>query len=162
MFVLVRHAHAGNKQAWAWPDEERPLTELGRRQASALVDLLAGVEVRRLVTSPVLRCRQTLEPLARAHSLAVEEKHLLEPDADPRSLERFLLGRDVTGAVLCTHGEYMDRLLTRWQSGGRLSLEGHAAVDTGKGGAWVVRGFGGPGASARYLEPVPPDPSDES
>ncbi len=161
MFVLVRHAHAGDKQAWPRPDDERPLSELGRRQARALVDLLAGADVRRVLSSPVVRCRRTVEPLAASRGLVVEEVHLLEPDADPQALEQLLLHQDATGALLCTHGEYMDRLLTRWQREGRLRLEGHGPVDTAKGGAWVVERFGESGASARYLPAVPPEPAGE-
>ncbi len=35
MFVLVRHAHAGNKALWHGPDADRPLSIVGRRQAAA-------------------------------------------------------------------------------------------------------------------------------
>ena len=159
MFVLVRHAHAGDKRGWPWPDEERPLSELGRRQAEALVRLLADVPVRRLVSSPVLRCRQTLEPLARAHGLPVEDEPLLEPDAEVEALERFLRRSVADGTVVCSHGEYLDRLLTHAVAGGQVRLGGHGAVDTAKGAAWVVDGFGAPDATARYLPPEPPDPS---
>ncbi len=158
MFVLVRHAHAGDKQTWSHPDVERPLSELGHQQARALVDLLAGAQIRRVLTSPVVRCRATVEPVAAARGLAVEEVHLLEPDADPRALERMLVHEDAAGALLCTHGEYMDRLLTRWQREGRLNLQGHGAVDTAKGAAWVVERFGAADATARYLPAVPPEP----
>jgi broad specificity phosphatase PhoE len=40
VFVLARHAHAGDKPALAGLDDDRPLTALGRNQAAHLVDLL--------------------------------------------------------------------------------------------------------------------------
>src|SRR6266508_3359874 len=69
MRALVRHADAGNKRDWSGPDAERPLSEEGWEQAAGLVDLLAGLRIERLLTSPLLRCRQTLEPLAAALEL---------------------------------------------------------------------------------------------
>ncbi len=162
MFVLVRHAHAGDKQTWPWPDEERPLTELGRRQAQALVHLLADLPVTRLLSSPVRRCRETLTPLGDARGLPVVDEPLLEPDGDLEALERILVHEDVEGAVLSTHGEFMDRLLGRWHDQGRLAFEGHGPVDTDKGAAWIVEGFGRPGARARYLPPVPSEDGERS
>ena len=43
--LVVRHAHAGDREKWEGPDERRPLTKKGRRQAAGLVDLLAGFDV---------------------------------------------------------------------------------------------------------------------
>jgi len=60
MFVLVRHAHAGEKKSWHGPDEDRPLSTLGYWQARGLVAALDGIELRALFASPtpaaVRRC----------------------------------------------------------------------------------------------------------
>src|SRR5206468_2146730 len=61
---LVRHGAAGDRHAWHEADELRPLDEEGRWQAEALVALLAEAVIERLLSSPYLRCVQTLEPLA--------------------------------------------------------------------------------------------------
>ena len=74
---LVRHGEAGDRHAWHDPDELRPLTEEGWRQAKALVDLLADAEIDRLLSSPYVRCVQTLEPLAEARGLPVETTPVL-------------------------------------------------------------------------------------
>ena len=62
--MLVRHPRAVSKREWAGPDLLRPLDDVGERQAMGLVDTLADTPIRRLVSSPALRCVQTLEPLA--------------------------------------------------------------------------------------------------
>lgn len=59
---LVRHGRA----AAGWDDDPDPgLDEVGRAQAEAMAARLAPVGPLRLVTSPLRRCRETGEPLAR-------------------------------------------------------------------------------------------------
>jgi hypothetical protein len=70
--LLVRHAKAGDREKWDAPDDLRPLTAKGEAQAEALVDLLAGYDIDRVLSSPYLRCTQTVAPLASARGLAVE------------------------------------------------------------------------------------------
>ena len=95
MIVLVRHASAGDPDAWEGDDRLRPLDGRGRRQAEQLVELLAPYELTRILTSPALRCVQTVEPLAHARGLAIEVRDELayerqELDGAPlvRSVER--------------------------------------------------------------------------
>ena len=42
---LIRHAKAKNRLEWSEPDELRPLTKRGRREASALAERLASEEL---------------------------------------------------------------------------------------------------------------------
>ncbi len=60
---LVRHAHAGDPEAWDGPDELRPLSNKGRRQAERLGSFLLRTDIRpdRLISSPKLRALQTAE-----------------------------------------------------------------------------------------------------
>src|SRR3984893_7464329 len=69
---LVRHAKAGSRRDWEGPDECRPLTAAGRLQAAAIAERLRARPVTRLLSSPYLRCVQTLEPLAKELGLVVE------------------------------------------------------------------------------------------
>ena len=84
--ILVRHARAGSKRRWSGPDECRPLDEVGAQHAVGLVDTLAVTPIRRLVSSPALRCVQTLEPLARHTGLTIEMSGLLAADGDARAM----------------------------------------------------------------------------
>jgi phosphohistidine phosphatase len=64
----LRHAHAGNPDAWTGDDAERPLSTKGQSQAKRLARFLAsaGLKVDAIVTSPKVRARQTAEPIAAA------------------------------------------------------------------------------------------------
>ena len=60
---LVRHAHAGDPASWEGPDELRPLSAKGRRQAERLGTFLVAADIRpdMLISSPKLRALQTAE-----------------------------------------------------------------------------------------------------
>lgn len=105
--VLVRHASAGKPADWDRDDRLRPLDARGRRQAAALVELLRVVGVRRVVSSPYVRCLETVEPLAAALGLAIEEDDNLAEGAGTAASA--LLAE--AGLVACTHGDVAAELL---------------------------------------------------
>jgi len=125
MLLLVRHAQAGDRLAWAGPDAARPLDGRGRRQAEALVVQLAPYEVARIVSSPAARCVQTVEPLARARDLAVETDDALSIDGqstDGAALVESLAGNPV---VVCAHGGLEHAVLDdppRWRKAATIVL----------------------------------------
>jgi phosphohistidine phosphatase len=63
---VLRHAHAGDSTTWEGDDAMRPLTEKGRRLAERLGRLLAaaGVVPDAVLTSPLVRARETAEIVA--------------------------------------------------------------------------------------------------
>ncbi|WP_028663326.1 histidine phosphatase family protein [Saccharomonospora halophila] len=69
--ILLRHGRssANGSGVLAGRSPRVDLDATGRGQAEALVDRLAGVPLAALVTSPLLRCRQTMAPLARHRDL---------------------------------------------------------------------------------------------
>lgn len=134
MFILVRHAHAGDKRSWSRPDTERPLSSSGRQQAAALTRTLTGWPVQQLLASPYLRCRQTLLPLAAATGLPVRDCELLVPAADPVALDEFVTDPAHDGSLFCTHGETLNALFSRWRQLGYLI----DTPSTPKGAAWIV------------------------
>jgi phosphohistidine phosphatase SixA len=102
--LLIRHATAGDRNAWVGDDRVRPVDDRGRRQSDALVDTLAGYTIDRIVSSPYLRCVQTVEPLAEARGLELELDEQLGAtrlDEVGEVLER-LRGEQV---AVCTHGD---------------------------------------------------------
>ena len=155
MFVLVRHGHAGDKRLWEGDDALRPLDGRGRRQAAGLVASLRHVDVTRLLSSPRLRCRQTLQPLAHRLALPVTTWDVLSPDADVRRLDRRLADPRLHGAVLCTHGETLDALFDLWARRRTfVTVDDRAAAGpTEKGAAWIVATDVGH-VWARYLRPL--------
>jgi 8-oxo-dGTP diphosphatase len=108
--LLVRHAWAGARREWHADDEVRPLDDRGRRQADALVDLLAEHEVTRIVSSPYARCVATIEPLARARGLSVESRRELGKKLQDALGESFLREIAGEGVVACVHGGIEDSL----------------------------------------------------
>src|ERR671912_26928 len=79
--VFVWHADAGLRSAWSGADQWRGLVDAGHREARALVGMLADLTVLRILSSPSLRCRQTVLPLALACGLDVEPCWQLGPSA---------------------------------------------------------------------------------
>jgi probable phosphomutase (TIGR03848 family) len=81
--VLLRHARstANGSGVLAGRSPGVELDETGRTQAAGLVDRLAQVPLAGLVCSPLLRCEQTVAPLAAARGLTpVSEPALSEVD----------------------------------------------------------------------------------
>jgi phosphohistidine phosphatase SixA len=104
--VLVRHASAGDRDAWNGDDRLRPLDTRGRLQAEVLADLIGPLGVQRVVSSPYLRCVETVEPLAAELGVPVEQDDRLAEGAGRAAFE--LLHED--GVVLCTHGDVVGDL----------------------------------------------------
>ncbi|RAV02130.1 histidine phosphatase family protein [Mycolicibacter senuensis] len=69
--ILLRHGRSSANTAGvlAGRSEGVELDALGREQAAQLVDRFAGLPIKALVRSPLLRCRSTVEPLAAALGL---------------------------------------------------------------------------------------------
>jgi len=63
--VLVRHAEAVAPSDPRYEENDRPLSEAGRRDAERLADQLADETVAAIYSSPYPRALQTVEPLAR-------------------------------------------------------------------------------------------------
>jgi broad specificity phosphatase PhoE len=135
---LVRHTHAGDRSTWDGDDRRRPVSELGVRQAEALVELLADHPVDRVLSSPYVRCVQSVAPLAATRGLEVEEEDLLA-EGVPLDLVQQLLRRcEAEDVVLCSHGDVI---------GAVVSDLAHRGVDLGPAGetwpkasTWILDG----------------------
>jgi 8-oxo-dGTP diphosphatase len=68
---LLAHTDAGDRTRWAGDQDERPLSDLGRRQAARLAAALATAPLDGLYSSPARRCRETLAPLAERFGVPV-------------------------------------------------------------------------------------------
>lgn len=66
------HLDAVNRNEWQGAPDDRPLTEAGSRQAAFMASHLGSGPVNAIISSPALRCTQSLEPLAAATGLSVE------------------------------------------------------------------------------------------
>ena len=103
--VVIRHAKAVARANFDGEDLERPLSPVGVARAAELVPLLGTYGVRRVVSSPAIRCTQTVEPYAHAISTFLEIDDRLTEEARASQVERSvlaLLDRKKPVAV-CTH-----------------------------------------------------------
>jgi 8-oxo-dGTP diphosphatase len=131
--VLVRHGTAGERATWEGDDRLRPLDDRGLRQAEALPEALADLQMTRILTSPYVRCVQTVEPLSAAIGIEIENTRALAEGAAQTDVLA-LLATTGGGTVLCTHGDVCHALVGRRR--------------TPKGSAWVLE------AGARGVTPV--------
>jgi phosphohistidine phosphatase SixA len=130
---LVRHAKAGPRTLG--PDDRlRSLSRDGNEQARALVTHLIDVPVARLVSSPFVRCRQTLGPLAEATGLPIEDLPSLI-EAMPFEPVLSLLSELPDHSVLCSHGDLIPDVI---QALARRGMHVHGEQHWSKGAVWVL------------------------
>jgi phosphohistidine phosphatase len=111
-FYLIRHAEAQPLGAGGIKDDaERPLTDKGHAQCEKLAAALErqGVRLEHLVTSPLLRARQTAEALRENFASPAPVLHTcaqLAPGGKRRKLTRFL--RELGGQSVAIVGHAPD------------------------------------------------------
>lgn len=131
---LVRHAKAGERNGWTGADEERPLSKKGWRQAQAVALRLGALSPGELVSSPYVRCVQTLEPLAAAMGAEVRIDDRLAEE-NPASAAIELLDELADGAVLCSHGDVIPATIHELV---RRGVELRSSPDWRKASVWVI------------------------
>ena len=122
--ILLRHASAGDRDEWRGDDRLRPLDKRGRKQAKRLRDVLLAHDVKRAVSSPYVRCTETVAPL----ELDIETDDRLAEGASPEGTRELLAGLD--GAVACTHGDVIEALIGRsLRKGAAVVLDGGREIE---------------------------------
>jgi phosphohistidine phosphatase SixA len=122
--VLLRHASAGDRDTWQGDDRLRPLDKRGRKQARVLGKELRARGVRHVLSSPYVRCVQTVEPLGLQ---IVTDERLAEgaPAEDTRQLLA-----SVDDAVACTHGDVVENVIGRpLKKGAAVVLDGDRELE---------------------------------
>ena len=147
---LARHAKALNRSEWAGPDEERPLSKAGMRQAEELVQRLNAFSFARIISSPHLRCLQTVEPLAKERKLALEQANELAENTDADDVLAFIKTLGAKPALLCSHGDVVADLMTNLVNDG---LASESELRWEKGSTWVLESDGETFLYGRYLPP---------
>jgi len=153
--VLVRHADAGRRSDFDGADVARPLSHRGLRQAERLVPLITCFRPTRVLAAPARRCLQTVEPLARAAGLDVEQAPMFGEDefsADAQGAADQLVSDlastdDVT--VIASQGGVIPALMTWLSPSGAPEPMPQVAA---KAGAWTLA-FGPGRMRADYYPP---------
>lgn len=147
--LVIRHCEAGARLAGP-EDFARPLTAEGREQAGRLVERLAGRPFARILSSPLRRCTESVEPLAANRQLRIELDSRLAP-FEPAAAIELLSELQGQAVVLSTHGEVIVHLL-RAAAGSGLDLGASPPME--KGSVWVLELRGASPGSASYLSPA--------
>ncbi len=147
---LLRHAAAGDRTKWEGDDRVRPLTKKGRRQAAAIAERLSSMEIERILTSPNLRCVQSVEPLATAIGAKVVISEALGEGPDIDGAYDLIDSHVGANTVICSHGDVIPAVINRMMWAG-LSLESHFYCS--KGSIWEVELEGGKFTTGRYTPP---------
>lgn len=148
---LIRHAHAvklgdeGTNE-----DAERPLSDKGQEQSRTLGSVLQkrGIVFDTLLTSPLLRARQTADAIAQVFNTPppIEECRSLAPGGRSKKVARFLFALE--GARLGLVGHAPD--LARWA--GWLIGSKKVNIELPKGGVAFVNCPEGPGKGMGTLQ----------
>jgi len=127
---LLRHGKA-DWPNWHKPDDDRPLTDDGRKQLDTVGQMLARLEVAPVIlTSPLPRASQTAEIAGKHLRQKIRIEPLLRPGFDAGKLKKIL--KDFSGDNLMIVGHEPDFTRTISQlTGGetKLSKAGVALID---------------------------------
>ena len=148
--LLLRHGIAEPKGTK--DDEKRSLTESGNRRikkiAAAIAELFADADA--IYSSPLVRCVQTAQWVAKAYDsrLRVKELDSLRPGSDPAELREFLDNAAARNIIFVGHEPHLSATmlhLTRMHSDAEIELK--------KGGSYGVRIDGDGTASLEWMLP---------
>lgn len=134
--LLVRHASARDRDEWSGEDGLRPLEERGKSQAEGVAALLRPFAPTAILSSAAVRCRQTVEPLADALGLEVENRGELAEGSSRNDVLRLARALPDELAVFCTHGDVVEEVLGK---------------ESKKGSTWILRLEGGAVEPLQYL-----------
>jgi broad specificity phosphatase PhoE len=123
---------------------------VGRQQALGLIEQLTDEPIDRIVTSPFVRCRQSVEPLAEQRRLPVDLADELAEGAPLADALRLVDKVTNENAVLCTHGDVADALLSHFAAQG---IPLGKAPKLEKGSTWELDVDDGAIVAARYHPP---------
>lgn len=146
---LVRHAHAGSRSDWNGDDELRPLSAKGQSQAKALASFLRWQASGSLLSSPYVRCYDTLKPLGKKLDQSVAHHGSLEEGASAKTAQT-LVEEVPSGSVLSTHGDVIPAMLDRALERGMELL---SPLECKKASIWMVERDEGVLKTATYLPP---------
>jgi phosphohistidine phosphatase SixA len=114
--------------------------------------LLRSEPISRVVSSPSVRCVETVTPVAESRDLAVEEADELAEETPVTDVLRLVDKVADKQTVLCTHGDVVENLLTYLRDR-RVPLDGEFVFP--KGSTWVLDAEHSEIVRGCYLPPTP-------
>jgi 8-oxo-dGTP diphosphatase len=148
---LVRHADAGREKKWKKPDDVRPISKKGHEQVEALVTRLVRRPINSIISSPALRCEQTVGPLAQRLGLKVKPSKRLRRDASPTDVMRLIKKSKGTRTVLCSHRETIGPFIESLADDPKVDVS--SRLEWPKGSVWELTTRRGRVTKARFIPP---------
>ncbi len=149
---LVRHADAGNKKKWKKADSIRPISKKGHEQVEELATRLVRSPINSVVSSPSLRCEQTVGPLAQRLGLKVKPSKLLRRNVAPTEVLHLIERSPGTRTVLCSHRETIGPLIEHLAADPNVDVTGE--MKWPKGSIWELTTRRGQVTRARFIPPA--------
>jgi 8-oxo-dGTP diphosphatase len=149
---LARHVKAGDRRLWQDDDRLRPVSKAGQAQARGLLDILRDARFERILSSPYVRCIESVAPLASARCLPIEPTEALAEQASLNDALELVEKHTPGGAVLCSHGDVIPMLLEHYAARG---IDLGPRPECAKGSVWALEtNAGGEVVTARYCPPA--------
>jgi phosphohistidine phosphatase len=125
---FMRHGDAGDKRSWQGVDAQRPLSPLGveRTSATAAHFERTGFRPTRILTSPLVRARQTAEIVASSLDISdlVEVDGRLDLSFDMRAFRRILKeSAEERRLLLIGHDPSFSMVIEAAMGGGSIILK---------------------------------------
>ena len=118
--LVLRHAKATLRTDWYGgkpkDDGSRPLLPAGSEQAEKLIPALAAFGIKRVITSPWLRCVSTVAPYANARNLKIIERSQLSELGNKKGPKRTQnvvhdIIEDGRPSIICSHRPALPTIL---------------------------------------------------
>lgn len=150
--ILMRHGRAEEREAFARSGQEdglRPLTEAGRKRLRrSLPGLrLAAPNIELVVTSPLLRARQTAEVVLEGVKVPLQELSALAPGGEHGEVNRWLRKQKAEVVLLVGHEPDLGSLASWYLTG-----SGESFIPLKKGAICLLRFAGKPAAADGELQ----------
>jgi phosphohistidine phosphatase len=128
---FLRHGEA-DWPNWDRPDDERPLTERGKREIRKLAKFLGALDIplEEIVSSPLPRARQTADVVADRFKMHVREQEALGHGFDVAGLKEVLRRYPVDNLMIVGHEPSFTEVIAALTGADcKLSKAGVAMVD---------------------------------
>lgn len=152
VIYMVRHAHAGDKKKWRKPDDVRPVSTKGQEQIATIVNRLVRTPINNVVSSPALRCEQSVAPIAARLGIKAKSVAALRRDAGVDEVLGLIRKHRGTRTVMCSHGETIGPLIEHLSADDSVDVRG--PMEWAKGSIWVLSTRRKRIVAARYIPPA--------
>ncbi len=106
LVILVRHAEKA-----AMPAADPPLTDAGVTRANALAAALANANVQAIITTELVRTRETARPYAEAHGLVPEIVHSGPREAHAKAVAKAVLAHAGQVVLVVGHSDTISAII---------------------------------------------------